>query len=67
MGAPRRVVGASLIRLNLGCGRNIREGWVNADRSLLPGVDVVVDLEKELPFADDSADEILLSHVIEHI
>lgn len=32
-------------RLNVGCGRNIREGWVNLDGTAGPGVDVVADLE----------------------
>ena len=58
-------------KLNVGCGRNILEGWVNLDMAKLPGVDVIADLEqcekKKLPFADNSFDEFLLSHVIEHI
>ena len=58
-------------RLNIGCGRNILEGWINLDIKPLPGVDVVADLELcgsvPLPLEDDSIDELLLSHVIEHI
>jgi SAM-dependent methyltransferase len=58
-------------RLNVGCGRNVKPGWVNLDSVQLPGVDVVADLErcrgKPLPFDDNSVDEFLLSHVIEHI
>ena len=58
-------------RLNVGCGRNIIDGWVNLDVMSLPGIDIVADLEDcaitPLPFEDDSFDEFLLSHVIEHI
>ena len=58
-------------KLNVGCGRNIPEGWVNVDSFPLPGVDIVCDLEKvrETPIAlpDGSVQEFLLSHVIEHI
>jgi len=58
-------------RLNVGCGRNIREGWTNLDMAQLPGVDIVANLEQcaedPLPLDDDSFDEFLLSHVIEHI
>lgn len=66
------------VKLNLGCGRNILEGWVNIDRVELPGVDVVAELDQRivlggiapirwLPFDDNSVDEFLLSHVLEHI
>ncbi len=56
------------VRLNLGCGRSPLPGWVNIDSGALPGVDLVVDLEKaSLPFEDSSVSEIHASHVLEHI
>jgi len=57
--------------LHLGCGRTILPGYVNLDAVALPGVDVVADLDDcaktPLPFESDTFDEILGSHVIEHI
>ena len=32
-------------KLNVGCGRNIQDGWINLDSAALPGVDIVCDLE----------------------
>ena len=59
-GAPRR--------LNLGCGRDIRAGWVNLDCARLPGVDVVHDLNRlPLPFADGEFMEICAKDVLEHL
>jgi SAM-dependent methyltransferase len=58
-------------RLNVGCGRNIREGMLNLDSVALPGVDIVCDLENlrqtRIPLPDESVDYFLLSHVLEHI
>lgn len=34
------------MKLNVGCGRDIRDGWVNVDKAALPGVDVLFDLDK---------------------
>jgi SAM-dependent methyltransferase len=60
-----------MLRLNLGCGRNPIQGWINVDHVALPGVDVIADLNActtpPLPFADSSVDEFLLSHLLEHI
>jgi SAM-dependent methyltransferase len=59
---------AAGLRLNLGCGTDIRAGFVNIDRSLQPGVDVRLDLDREpLPFATGSVAEILCFDVLEHV
>ena len=55
-------------RLNLGCGKNIREGWVNADYVKFPGVDVRIDCNKlPYPFKDNEFDVIELKRLIEHL
>lgn len=58
---------SELMRLNVGCGRDIRKGWVNIDKYGLPGVDVIHDLQVlPLPFKDEHCDEILCQDVLEH-
>lgn len=55
------------MKLNLGCGHDIREGYVNVDfRATHPTVQVV-DLSKfPWPFENQSADEILMLDFLEH-
>lgn len=55
------------MKINLGCGHDKREGWVNVDSRKNAHPDVVADLEKKLPFEKEVADEILLRHVLEHV
>src|SRR3989344_515580 len=55
-------------KLNLGCGRDIREGYVNMDRANLPDVDIKHDLRKfPYPFKDNYFGEILSRGVLELI
>ena len=54
------------MRLNLGCGLDIKQGYVNVDFRKLPGVDVVADLSANWPFKDGCAEEILLLDFLEH-
>ena len=57
-----------MVKLNIGCGRQILDGWINIDKYKLPGIDIICDVEEDaLFFEPDSVDEFLLSHVIEHI
>jgi SAM-dependent methyltransferase len=55
-------------KLNIGCGADAKEGWVNLDWVEQPGVDVVHDITKlPLPFTDETFDEILCQDILEHV
>jgi SAM-dependent methyltransferase len=57
------------MRLNLCCGDDVRDGYINIDvRKTRPNV-LVLDLERELlrPFPDSSAEEVIARDCIEHI
>lgn len=54
------------MKLNLGCGNDIKEGYLNMDIQARDGVEYI-DLEKRLPFKDNEIDEILLLSVFEHV
>lgn len=53
--------------LNVGCGWDIRSGYVNSDLALLDGVGVAAALDSGLPFRDDTFDVVLAKDVIEHV
>lgn len=65
------------MKLNLGCGRDMREGWINIDHpsveSLLPthGTEFVAcDLDQPslvLPFEDNTFSVIDAIHILEHV
>jgi len=56
------------MRLNLGCGEKVREGWTNVDYLNFEGVDIVHNLDSfPYPFEDNSIDEIFMEHVFEHL
>ena len=54
-------------KLNLGCGGNYKEGWVNLDV-----IDVKKDIKHDLnklpyPFKDNTFDEVLMRMILEHL
>jgi SAM-dependent methyltransferase len=57
----------SVTRLNIGCGKFPRAGWINLDNKVRPGVDCVADLRSDLPFPDASVDYAVAIHVFPHI
>jgi SAM-dependent methyltransferase len=59
----------ALLKLNLGCGDKILPGSVNVDVAESRAgerPDILCDLHRLTPFEDDSVDEILSVHVVEH-
>ena len=55
------------IKLNLGCGNDIKAGYINIDKyNNTKNADLNCDFEN-LPFIDGGVDEIYASHIFEHI
>jgi SAM-dependent methyltransferase len=60
--------GQQLAVVDVGCGGQKQRAWaIGVDRLPHPGVDVVANLEEQLPFEDDSFDHIFAIHILEHI
>lgn len=56
------------MKLNMGCGLNKAEGYVNVDMFPEGEPDVLWDLEKTpWPWGDNSVDEVVFNHSLEHI
>ena len=56
------------MRLNLGCGFDKRQGFVNVDKIAACAPDQLVDLERlPWPWPDDAAEEVVLRHTLEHL
>ena len=58
--------------LNLGSGNQVLTGqdgtkYINIDEFPYPEVDIIRDIQRGLPFDDESVDEIFTSHFLEHI
>lgn len=55
------------MKLHLGCGNSPKPAWINIDSRPLPGVDIVRDVLRGIPFAADSIDEIYSENFLEHV
>jgi len=54
------------MRLNLGCGNDIKEDYINIDRyNNTKQADLISDITN-LPFKNETIDEVYISHVMEH-
>jgi SAM-dependent methyltransferase len=56
-----------LLKLDLGAGKNKKEGFTGVDAISFPGIDVVADLREKWPWADSSVAEAHCSHFLEHL
>lgn len=56
-----------MVKIELGCGKTKNPGFIGVDRFNLPGVDIVADLNKSLPFDDSSVDVVFACHSLEHM
>jgi predicted SAM-dependent methyltransferase len=57
-----------VLKIDIGCGYAKRDGFLGVDKDAAPGVDHVVDVEREpLPFGDRTVDTIFSSHCFEHL
>jgi SAM-dependent methyltransferase len=57
-----------MVKLDLGCGDNKKEGFTGVDKFKTPSVDIEHDLlTYPWPFEDNSVDEVHCSHFFEHI
>jgi len=56
------------MKLDIGCGKNKKEGFIGVDQYAMEGVDVVLVIGKDVwPWDDDSVEEIHASHFLEHL
>lgn len=55
------------ICIDLGCGTRKQEGYIGVDLNPIDGVDIVCDIEKGLPFEDNTVDRIYANFLFEHI
>jgi len=53
------------LKLNIGCGSNRKEGWVNIDLS--SNADLTLDMRERIPLSDNSAKIIYSEHFVEHL
>jgi len=55
------------LKLNLGAGKDYRDGFINTDIANNVGADKVFDMEEGIPFKDNYFDEIIAYNCLEQI
>lgn len=55
-------------QLNLGCGGDLKEGYVNVDFEKFKGIDLSFDLNKvPYPFKKNEIEKVLMFNILEHL
>lgn len=64
----RKLNGSTGLKLNYGCGKNQKPGWINIDGGYgaLPGV-MTLDAREPMPFKSGSAELVYSEHFVEHL
>ena len=62
----REAKASTELKLNLGCGRNRQDGYLNVDIRALPNIDLVASPQQCARLFPDHCDEVYISHVLEH-
>jgi hypothetical protein len=56
------------MKLNMGCGNNQMDDFINVDNSKICNPDLVLDLEiLPWPWSDNSVEEVVFNHCLEHL
>jgi predicted SAM-dependent methyltransferase len=61
----RKLVGQEHLRLNLGCGPKLKNGWLNVDLSRQ--ADLTLDLREPLPLSESCCSIVYSEHFLEHL
>lgn len=61
------MTGNHVFRLDIGCGRKKREGFLGIDVCPASFADVLADPERGLPFKENVISEVWMHHVFEHL
>lgn len=55
------------MKLNLACGKDYMEGYINADISYDVGADIVFDMTKGIPYPENHFNEVLVNNALTQI
>jgi predicted SAM-dependent methyltransferase len=61
------IINEQLLKLHLGCGSSILDGWMNTDLVAIPPHVHQLDVTKSFPFDDESISYVYSEHMIEHL
>ncbi len=64
---PMKSDQTAYLRIDLGCGPSKPDGFIGVDIGFQPGVDIIADLNRCFPFADDSVDIVRAHDTVEHL